>query len=564
MISAMNRTCRLSGETFHVSQEDLEFYKRVSPIIGGKQYLIPPPTLSPTSRMKRKLSWRNERTLYRRQCNFSGAQIISTYSPESQFQVYENRAWISDAWDALDYGRDFDFTRPFFEQFQELMLAVPVCSLMHRQEEENCPYTNYVSGNKDCHYIFNASANEACFYSTYLQRSRDVSDCFFCFDCELCYECVDCSNCYGLRYSQECENCYDSEFLIGCASTKNCFACVSLKRGEFCILNQNYSKSEYYAKLEQIKSTPTWRESIRQQLSALSELTPHKYYSGMNNENFSGDHILNCKNAFECFDVTNLEDCKYCVWLHKAKDCQDCYAWGLKGELGYENHLCGDNFYRCVFCENCWNNVSNLMYCRDCYKGCENLFGCIGLAKQKYCIFNVQYSEQQYSQLAVKIVRHMQETGEWGEFFPRSLSPYGYNETVAAEYYPLAKEVAVAQGWNWRDASLPGIYGKAQISGNSFHMRANEANPEICDSIIECRQSGKNFKIGKAELELYQRLDIDLPQFCFDARHQQRLEQRNPRALRTAACSECSKELRTAYPESENKLLFCEACYRQV
>ena len=31
----------------------------------------------------------------------------------------------------------------------------------------------------------------------------------------------------------------------------------------------------------------------------------------------------------------------------------------------------------------------------------------------------------------------MQDTGERGEFFHPSLSPFGYNETVAQEYYPL-------------------------------------------------------------------------------------------------------------------------------
>jgi len=34
----------------------------------------------------------------------------------------------------------------------------------------------------------------------------------------------------------------------------------------------------------------------------------------------------------------------------------------------------------------------------------------------------------------------MMKTGEWGEFFPASLSPFGYNETVAQEYFPLSRE----------------------------------------------------------------------------------------------------------------------------
>jgi len=39
----------------------------------------------------------------------------------------------------------------------------------------------------------------------------------------------------------------------------------------------------------------------------------------------------------------------------------------------------------------------------------------------------------------------MQETGERGEFFHPSLSPFGYNETVAQEYFPLSKEATLAQ-----------------------------------------------------------------------------------------------------------------------
>ena len=47
------------------------------------------------------------------------------------------------------------------------------------------------------------------------------------------------------------------------------------------------------------------------------------------------------------------------------------------------------------------------------------------------------------------------KTGEWGEFFPSSLSPFGYNETVASEYFPLSKEEALKQGFNWSDYEAP-------------------------------------------------------------------------------------------------------------
>ena len=36
----------------------------------------------------------------------------------------------------------------------------------------------------------------------------------------------------------------------------------------------------------------------------------------------------------------------------------------------------------------------------------------------------------------------MEATGERGEFFPVWLSPWGYNETYANDYYPLSRKEA--------------------------------------------------------------------------------------------------------------------------
>lgn len=33
----------------------------------------------------------------------------------------------------------------------------------------------------------------------------------------------------------------------------------------------------------------------------------------------------------------------------------------------------------------------------------------------------------------------MRTTGEWGEFFPSELSPFGYDETVALEYFLMTE-----------------------------------------------------------------------------------------------------------------------------
>ena len=61
------------------------------------------------------------------------------YSPDKEFKVYEQSEWWSDRWNPLDYGQDFDFSRSFFEQFDELLKEVPRLGLMLK-DNENVEY----------------------------------------------------------------------------------------------------------------------------------------------------------------------------------------------------------------------------------------------------------------------------------------------------------------------------------------------------------------------------------------------------------------------------------------
>lgn len=71
------------------------------------------------------------------------------------------------------------------------------------------------------------------------------------------------------------------------------------------------------------------------------------------------------------------------------------------------------------------------------------------MTKTEYCVFNKSYSQQEYEQLCIKLVEHMKSTGEWGEFFPVEISPFGYDETIAQEYYPMSQQEVLERGWNW-------------------------------------------------------------------------------------------------------------------
>jgi uncharacterized protein YbaR (Trm112 family) len=138
-----NRTCRQCQDTFPITDKDMEFLSRLAPHIGNKSFELPPPTLCPDCRQQRRLAFRNERKLYKRKCDATGKEIVSIYSPDKPFTVYHQEYWWSDAWDAMSYGRDFDFGRSAIGQMEELMRVVPTMAIT-LQGSENCEFTNDV------------------------------------------------------------------------------------------------------------------------------------------------------------------------------------------------------------------------------------------------------------------------------------------------------------------------------------------------------------------------------------------------------------------------------------
>jgi len=114
------KICQNCKKQFAIEPEDSQFYEKIS---------VPAPTFCPECRMQRRLAWFNLINLYKRKCDLCGKDSISMYAPEAPYKVYCPRCWWSDNWDSFAYGRDYDFSRPFFEQFNELLHEVPLQGL---------------------------------------------------------------------------------------------------------------------------------------------------------------------------------------------------------------------------------------------------------------------------------------------------------------------------------------------------------------------------------------------------------------------------------------------------
>ena len=102
------KNCQNCKKEFVIEPDDFAFYEKIK---------VPAPTFCPDCRMQRRFAWRNERTLYKRKSDAPGSQgeIFSIFSPDSDQTVYDHKTWWGDSWDAIYYGQNIDFNKPFFD-----------------------------------------------------------------------------------------------------------------------------------------------------------------------------------------------------------------------------------------------------------------------------------------------------------------------------------------------------------------------------------------------------------------------------------------------------------------
>ncbi|MDP2669516.1 MAG: hypothetical protein Q8O99_00440 [bacterium] len=203
--SSESKSCQRCTASFEITDDDKIFYQKISPTYAGQKFNIPLPTLCPDCRQQRRLSFRNERSLYKRKCDASGKDIISIYSPDKPYLVYDQKVRRSDDRDPLQYGREVDLTKPFTEQFRQLQLAVPRTSLYIDTNCENCDYTNQITGCKSCYMIFSCANAEEVLYSKRANDCKACMDCFLIVACTSCYSCINCTDCSQSTHLLNCQ-----------------------------------------------------------------------------------------------------------------------------------------------------------------------------------------------------------------------------------------------------------------------------------------------------------------------------------------------------------------------
>ena len=548
-----NRICQNCKGKFVIEPDDFRFYEKID---------VSAPEKCPKCRQQIRMLFRNFKTLYKRPSSKSGKMIISMYNPDVPFPVYDISEWWTDDWEATAYTLDLDLSIPFIKQIVELTNKVPHFSLMNTKSK-NCEYSNMTLKSKNCYFMFGCVEDENCDYGHVVWYSKDCLDNLYLNKCELCYECIDCLGSNKLFYSRECESCVDSIGLYDCKSCINCIGCVGLRQQSYNIFNKPVTKEEYQNFLNEYPINK--KESIEHILNEQEKLRkkiPTRATYGSHNTNVSGDHIYNAHNVHQSFDIKNGgENSSYCYTVNKPIESRDV-SFTVNIEYGYQaltsasssntigTHIIVDSTY--------------VYYSDTCYN-CKYLFGCFGLRNKQYCILNKQYAKEDYNKLVPQIIENMKKNGDWGNFFSKEMSPFGYNESIANEYMPLTKEESLAQGFKWQD-EIPKTVGQENcVYGELQNNPEKYSDDLLLPKILKCESCSKNYRLISREIAFYKRLKLALPSKCFHCRHQSRMDVRNPRFLNKTTCASCGIEIETTYPKEKHKIykICCEKCYQQ-
>lgn len=563
-ITSETTACQNCKSQFTIEPEDFAFYDKIN---------VPPPTFCPACRLQRRLSFFNERTFYKRNCDLCHKSMMTMYAPDSGLTVYCCECYWSDAWNPASYWLDYDPSRPFLSQVHELIRKTPqVGRSVNYPTLVNSDFINHAGTSKNCYLIFTADYCDNVLYSSVLRNNKDSMDCMTMGDSELCYENVMAGKCARVFFSDSCNDCHDVWFSRNLNGCSDCFGCINLRGKQYYIFNEPYTKEAYKEKLKEFAF-----DSCRgiEELNVRAEKFflgyPRRFADIIHSTDVTGEYIVYSKNAKNMYQAVGAEDTRYCQFLTMAstKDSYDYTLWGNGVQRLYECLIVGEGADSVKFSNQCWNHVLDVEY-SFWTTSSSHMFGCANIRKKEYCILNKQYTKESFKELKARIIQDMNKNPykdaggreyRYGEFFPIEMSLHAYNETQAMDYFPLSEEEVHRQGYAWR--TLPVSSAAPTLLPNQIPDRIGDVPDSIINEILECASCKRPYRIIPAELDLLGRFGIPIPRKCFYCRHEDRLKNRlNPPRLWSRSCARCSAPIETSYASERPEIVYCEQCYQ--
>jgi len=514
------------------------------------------PTLHPVFRFMQRAAFWQHWNLHPRNCDLTGQSIISVFGTECPYPVWHKDEWVKHANPPQAVCGE---SGAVFPQMWALFQQCPIAHNMGAGNQ-NCEYTDDAWYSKNCYLFHSALGCEDCRYSYRNIRMKDSIYSTYSFESERTCDFMYSMNCFDVKYALHCRDCNNCAFIYDCRGCTDCLLCCNLRNKKYCFGNQQYSK-EAYEKIVQewnIASYDVYQKAEQAFGRMMREQAWHRALFIDRSEACTGNYVDHSKNLSNCFFVDDAEDCVNVMRTTGSKDCLDCLSPAVKGELIYCSCTCQDQCYGCRYCYDLISS-QHMEYCAHCFQ-CRNCFGCCGLVGKEYCIFNKPYSKEEYEEEKNRIIHLMQQSGEYGRFFPGHFAANPYEESLAGFHWPLDESSLERYGFRKGHRTVARPADARDIA--EIPADVQKTTPELASVIFWDESAQRPFQIQQADIAFSRKLQVPLPHSYYMRRIRDNFAQIPFNgALRTASCGACTENMQTSWPAQYDGRILCENCY---
>ncbi len=548
------RTDHLTGETWMMTEEEIGWYKKFN---------VPPSAAALSTRWMLHGIWYVGYQYWYQKHPETGKPIICTVHPATGIKVLPDKEWFEK--DFLSQGREYQTDRPFFEQWRALQLAVPMPANRNHVEPVNS--IAFVSQGDEDSYFVGACRSKRTFYSHLAIDTEDSAEIFRSGLVVNSYNVVHSYRIHSCRYVRESFDCLNSAFLFDCRNCEFCFGATNKRNKKYLWFNEQLSKEEWERRMAAVdfgsrSVTDGYRRQFNE-LIASQGVWPENFNN--NTTDSSGEYLLGTTKAVDCYScepsAVNLFSCNHS--MGKSEDCAFS-GYPVNGtNFCYAASGSGNNQKYCFLTI----RSDEMEYCLLCYN-CSNCFGCVGLQRKAFCIFNKQYTEEDYWRKVDEIKCAMLDGGEYGEFFPAGFSPSYWKDSGGQFWFgatdgDVKKLGAMDFDPESQDAIGQDLLGAATItSATEVPDTIQELGDEWINKPLMDEEVRRRFSFIRPEVEFYRKMHIAPPVKHSISRMKDLWREANMGSFTQADCAQCGKTLRVAKNAAHlNRRIYCTADY---
>lgn len=453
--------------------------------------------------------------------------FISRFPSSDRIQICSQSEFELSRESLTKYGRTYDKNISFFDNFSKILTQTVLPNIFHYRENINSDFTDTAVDSKNT-YLSNSVVlySEDVLYSFMVRgECRNIlNSMYISSSSENIYSSRGVLESYKIFYSsyiQNSNNIYFSSNLIGCSE---CLFCNRLENKKYYIENIKYTESEYFQKKAEILKD-------KQNFSLWYSQIETKWKNNIS-KNVTGNYVVQSENVESGSYVFHTKDARNIMFVWAKEENRDIYdvfiLWGSgRSDLYWvQSSWWSDK----VYCSACIG-YSHAIYYSYFLEGCSFCLWCVGLKNKSFCILNKQYTKEEWYTLTSQIFSGMDKKWILWDFFPGSMNPFYFNDTMAWLLYGFTKEEVMEKWYMWRDEKLGvdipdtkiviWVWELAQYQGYDRWWNW-VIDTTILEKVIE-DEEGNYYKIVRAEYDFLMKHGLPLPELHWVERMKQHL-----------------------------------------